>query len=172
MRVAHGIWEAVEPTNPKATIEVKVDKVVMTPIYEAIPEDVLLSIAEKKTAKDVWEAIKVMCLGAERVKKARVQTLKAEFETLSMKEMETIDDFSMKLSGLVTTIRALGETVEEGYIVKKLLRAVPSRFVQITSAIEQFGKLDEMSIEEAVGSLKAHKERMRGNQRRILDNYS
>lgn len=39
---------------------------------------------------------------------------------------------------------------------------MPSKFLQITSAIEQFGKLDEMSIEETVGSLKAHEERLRG----------
>ncbi|KAL8104725.1 hypothetical protein AgCh_028796 [Apium graveolens] len=57
---------------------------------------------------------------------------------------------------------ALGETVEEGYVLKKLLRAVPARFLQITSAIEQFGKIEEMSLEEAVGSLKAHEERAQG----------
>lgn len=79
-----------------------------------------------------------------------------------MKETETIDEFCMKLNGLVTNIRTLGETIEESYVVKKILRAAPSKFLQITSAIEQFRKLDEMSIEETVGSLKAHEERLRG----------
>lgn len=78
----------------------------------------------------------MMCLGAKRVKRARVQTLKAEFETLSMKEVEMIDEFRLKLNRLVTNIRALGETVEESYVVKKLLRTMPARFLQITSAIE------------------------------------
>lgn len=68
----------------------------------------------------------------------------------------------MRLNGLVTNIRALGEEVEEAYVVKKILRAVPTRFLQIASAIEQFGNLELMSIEEIVGSLKAHKERVRG----------
>lgn len=79
-----------------------------------------------------------------------------------MKDSEQIDDYCLKLNGLVTNIRALGETVEESYVVKKLLRSVLTRFLQITSAIEQFGKLDEMSIEETIGSLKAHEERVRG----------
>lgn len=70
--------------------------------------------------------------------------------------------FCLRLSGLVTNIRTLGETVEESYVVKKMLRAVPARFLQIVSAIEQFGKLEEMSVEEIVGSLKAHEERMHG----------
>lgn len=150
---AHGIWVAIEPTDPKATIEDKTDKMALAAIYQGIPEDILLSVADKETAKEAWEAVKTMCLGADRVKKARIQTLKAEFEFMSMKETKLIDDFCMRLNGLVTNIRALGETVNEGYVVKKLLRAVPSKFLQITSMIEQFGNLDTMTIEEAVGSL-------------------
>lgn len=46
--------------------------------------------------------------------------------------------------------------------MKKLLRAMPSKFLQITSSIEQFRDLDAMSVEEAIGSLKAHEERLHG----------
>ncbi|XP_074360758.1 uncharacterized protein LOC141701010 [Apium graveolens] len=122
----------------------------------------LLSIAEKKTAKEGWEAIKVMCQGADREKKARVQTFKAEFETLRMNDGEQLDDFYMKLNGLVSTIRALGEEIHESYVVKKLLRAVPSKFLQIASIIEQFGDLEKMTVEETVGSLQSHEERLKG----------
>lgn len=70
-----------------------------------------------------------MCQGADRVKKARIQTLKAEFETLRMDENEQLEDFYMKLNGLVSTIRALGEEMNEMYVVKKLLRTILSRFL-------------------------------------------
>lgn len=53
----------------------------------------MLSIAEKKTAKEAWEAVKLMCLGGDRVKKARIQTLKAEFEFMSMKEQSRLMTF-------------------------------------------------------------------------------
>ncbi|KAL8098264.1 hypothetical protein AgCh_031141 [Apium graveolens] len=139
---AHRIWDAIEPMDPKGDVDEKVDRVALAAVYQAILEDILLVVAEKTTAKRTWEAIKMMCHGAERVKTARTQTMKTEFETLRMKETEGIDEFSMTLSGLVTNIRALGETVEESYIVKKLLRAVPNRILQITSAMEQFGKIE------------------------------
>ncbi|XP_074346777.1 uncharacterized protein LOC141685585 [Apium graveolens] len=103
--------------------------------------------------------------GSCKVKKVKVQTLKAEFENLTMKEAESIDDFSMKLNVLVTNIWTLGETVEENYIVKKFLRAMPSKFLQITSSIEQFGDLEQMSVEEIIGSLKGHEERLRGQSK-------
>lgn len=158
---AQGVWTAVEPSDPKAAIDDKSDKVALAMLYQGLPEDMLLSIAEKTTAKGAWEAIKTMCLGADRVKKARVQTLKSEFEALNMGDTEQLDDFYMKLNGLVTNIRALGEEIEEAYVVKKLLRAVPTKFLQIASTIEQFGDVETMSVEETVGSLKAHEERLK-----------
>ncbi|XP_074376724.1 uncharacterized protein LOC141718244 [Apium graveolens] len=159
---AHGVWEAVEPSDPKAAKDEKMDKVALAMIYQGIPEEMLLSLAAKRTSKEAWDALKIMCQGADRVKAARVQAMKAEFETLSMKDSEHIDDYCMKLNGLVTNIRALGEEVTESYVVKKLLRSVPAKFLQIASTIEQFGNLDTMSVEEAVASLKAHEERVKG----------
>lgn len=122
----------------------------------------LLSLAEKKTAKEVWEAIKTLCQGADRVKKARIQMLKSEFEALSMRENKQVDDFQLRMNGLVINIRALGEEMDEQYVVKKLLRAVPSRFIQITSTMKQFGNIETMSVEEAIRSLKAHEVCVRG----------
>ncbi|XP_074363725.1 uncharacterized protein LOC141704380 [Apium graveolens] len=130
--------------------------------WQGIPEEYLLSIAEKKIAKDAWEAIKTMSQGADKVKQAKVQTLKAEFESLTMKDADQIDDFYMKINGIVSNIRAIGEPVAESYVVKKLLCVVPSKFLQIASTLEQFGNLETMSLEEAIGALKAHEERLRG----------
>ena len=160
---AHGVWDAVEISKGDETaVDEKHDQIALAVIYQSIPEDILLSVAEKKTAKEAWEAIRTMCQGADRVKKAKVQTLKSEFETLRMKESDQLDDFCMKLNGLVTNIRALGEGISESYVVKRLLRAMPSKYLQIVSTIEQFGDFEKMTVEEAVGSLKAHEERIRG----------
>ncbi|XP_074362429.1 uncharacterized protein LOC141702704 [Apium graveolens] len=132
IKKAHGVWEAISPKDPKTTVvEDKVDKIALAAIYHGIPEDVLLSIADKETAKEAWDAIKVTCQGAERVKTVKVQTLKTEFESMMMKDTEIVDHFSMKLTGLVTNIRELGEEVAESYVVKKLFRAVPSKFLQL-----------------------------------------
>lgn len=58
-----------------------------------------------------------------------------------MKKIEQLDDFYMKLNNLVSNIRALGEKMDEAYVVKKLLRTVTSKFLQIASTIDQFGNL-------------------------------
>lgn len=102
-------------------------------------------------------------MGADRVKTARIQTLKSEFESLNMKETEGVDEFAMKVTNIVSTMSSLGDTVDESYVVKKLLRAVPAKFLQIASTLEQFADLDEMKVEEVISRLKAHKERMKGH---------
>jgi hypothetical protein len=62
----------------------------MAAIYQGIQEDMLFLVYGKET----WEALKIMHMGAERVKDAKVQTLKTEFEGLRMNETESIDSFA------------------------------------------------------------------------------
>ena len=102
-----------------------------------------------------------MHMGAERVKDGNVQTLKMEFKGLRMKESESVDNFASRLTTIVNQIQALGEEFEEAYAVKKFLRAVPNKSLQIASTIEQFGDLKTMTMEEVIGRLKAHEKRLR-----------
>lgn len=160
---AQGVWTAIEPADPKVTTKEKVDKVALAMLYQGLPKDMVLSIAEKGTAKEAWTALKTMCQGADRVIKAKVQTLRTDFESLVMKDSEQLNDFYLKLKGLFTNIRPLGETMAKSYVVKKMLRAVPTKFLQIVSTLEQFGDFEKLTVEEVVGSLKAHEQRLSGS---------
>ena len=64
--------------------------------------------------------------GVERVKEEKMQTLKSEFKAIRMKDGESIDDFAMKLTTIVSSIHSLG-VVEEISVIKKFLQAVPPR---------------------------------------------
>lgn len=64
---AHGVWEAIEPKETKdgkSTVEDKTDKHALAVIYQGISEEQLLSIADKNTAKEAWDALKIRSLGA------------------------------------------------------------------------------------------------------------
>ncbi|KAL9673068.1 hypothetical protein QQ045_029321 [Rhodiola kirilowii] len=67
---AQGVWDVIESTEEIA-VETKRDEMALSAIYKAIPEEVLLFIAEKKTAKEAWNTLKTMHLGADRVKNAK-----------------------------------------------------------------------------------------------------
>nr|GEX51384.1 acylsugar acyltransferase 3-like [Tanacetum cinerariifolium] len=90
------------------------------------------------------------------------------------KEDETIDAFTTKLTTLVNKAASLGHTMEDETLVRKLLNAVPDRYLQIVASIEQYSDLSEMTFEEAIGRLKTYEERIRykgkqvDNQDRLL----
>lgn len=98
--------------------------------------------------------------GAECVREARIQSLRSEFDA------ESVDDFTTKFTMLVGQIRELGETMEEKYVMEKLLRAVFDKFINVASSMALFGDINQMAVEEAIRSLKAHKELLKGRDTR------
>lgn len=67
---AYGLWESVDPVTG-GTVEEKKNYTTKAIIFQTLPEDILLQVAKHKDAKGVWEAIRVRCLGADRVQKER-----------------------------------------------------------------------------------------------------
>lgn len=157
---AQGLWESIEPPTGVAVDEKK-NKSARAFIFQALPEDILLQVAKKKTAQEVWESLKTRYLGADRVQKARLHTLKSEFESLRMKDGETIDEFTGKLSGMISKYNSLGATLEDSVLVRKLLDSVPDKYLQLVASIEQYSDVDLMPFEEAIGRLKAYEDRLR-----------
>ena len=78
-------------------------------------------MAPKKTTTEVWASLKARFVGADRVRATRLGTLRGEFELLRIADAETLDDFAGRLGGMVARYAALGSTLEDAALVKKLL---------------------------------------------------
>nr|GEV41775.1 zinc finger, CCHC-type [Tanacetum cinerariifolium] len=163
-----GLWEMIEP---KLTTEAdtKKDKTTIAYIYQSLPEEQLLLISKYKTAKEVWDALKKRHVGENRVQQAKQQTLKSEFEMLQMEENESIDSFVTRLTGIINKAASVGLAYEDSTLVRKLLNAVPDRFLQIVASIEQYSDLDTMSLDEAIGRLKTFEERLKYKNERPVN---
>ncbi|GKD33055.1 ribonuclease H-like domain, reverse transcriptase, RNA-dependent DNA polymerase [Tanacetum coccineum] len=83
------------------------------------------------------------------------------FNTLQMKDDDTVDAFTAKLNGYATKAKELGKTLDESLLVRKLLDSTPDRFIQIVASIEQTSDLDDISLDEITGKLKAFEERIK-----------
>nr|GFC03483.1 zinc finger, CCHC-type [Tanacetum cinerariifolium] len=115
--------------------------------------------------KELWESLKRRHVGEEKVHQARLQSLMIGFQTLQMKEDDTVDAFTAKLNGYATKSKELGKTLDESLLVRKLLDSTPDRFIQIVASIEQTNDLDDITLDEIVGKLKAFKERIKLQKR-------
>nr|GEZ34060.1 zinc finger, CCHC-type [Tanacetum cinerariifolium] len=157
---AYGIWETIVAKEGVTTNEKK-ENTAKAIIFQSLPQDALMQVAQYSTAKEVWDSIKVKHLGADLVQKARLQTLRSELETLKMKPNEKVSEFGGKLSSIMVKFKGLGETLQDKVLVRKLLNSVPKKFLPIAATIEQYQDLDEMSFEEVVGRLIAYEERIK-----------
>ncbi|GJS30368.1 zinc finger, CCHC-type containing protein [Tanacetum coccineum] len=157
---AHGLWEAIE-SKDNTEVDIKKDKATIAFLYQALTEDVILQVAGCETAKELWDSLKTRHVGEEKVQQARLQSLMIEFNTLQMKDDDTVDAFTAKLNGYATKARELGKTLDESLLVRKLLDSTPDRFIQIVASIEQTSDLDDISLDEITGKLKAFEERIK-----------
>jgi hypothetical protein len=103
----------------------------------------------------VWTSLKTRFVGADRVKTARLATLKGEFNKLYMEDREALDDYAGKISGMAARYAGLGVTLNDAVMVKKLLDTVPDRLFPAVAGIKQFCDIETMVFEEALGRLKA-----------------
>jgi len=164
-----GVCEVVEPpegepstarTAAEQEKAVAKDKKAKAHLMHCLPDDLLMQVAKKKTGKEIWDCLKARFVGADRVRDARLQTLKAEFGTLKMKEDESIDEFAGKLNAMSVKYSNLGGTLDDVVMVKKMFNTVPERFLSVVAGIEQFCDLKTLLFEETVGRLKAFEERV------------
>ena len=160
----NGAWGAVDPEKASGGVEQSKDELALAIISQSIDDETLLRVAEKETAADVWAALRSMHVGVERVREARIQSLKSDFDNLKMSEAESVDEFAEKFMMIVGRIRELGDAMDEKYVVKKLLRAVSTKFINIASSMVLFNDINKMTMEEAIGSLKAHEELLKGRE--------
>ena len=161
-----GWWEVVEPpagssVGAQTESQARKDKKVRAHLFQCLSDELLMQVAKKKTGKEVWDSLKARFVGAERVKDARLQTLKAEFNALDMKEEETVDEFAGKLTAMSVKYGNLGGTLEDVAMVKKLFDTVPDKYIHVIARIEQFYDLKTLPFDEAVGRLRAFEERTR-----------
>ncbi|KAJ0493121.1 putative RNA-directed DNA polymerase [Helianthus annuus] len=161
---ANGVWETVEPRALGAEPDKKKAKQALAFLFQAIPEEIVLQMASYTDPKQVWDGLKTRYLGVDRVRAARLATLRRELETTRMKEGEAVDDFVVKLNGMASKVRSLGYELEEVDLVKRLLDSMPKPFLQLVASIEQCFDLDTMLFDEAVGRLKAYEERMKSHE--------
>lgn len=154
----HGLWEVIEQIEG-AVVNEKKNNAAIAYLYQAIPEDLVLQVANLTTAKAILDSLKSRFAGIDRVKKAWIATLKNKFEMLKMKESENIDEFAGRLTVVASKVVDRGEPFTESVLVRKFLDSVLNRFLHILISIEKFVDLETMLLQEAIGRLKAFEER-------------
>ena len=138
----------------------KKDQKALTFIHQVITEEIFEKIAAAETSHQAWGILEKIYQGISRVKRIRLQALKAEFENLKMKSSESVTDYFTRTMGIVNQMKANGETITDVIVVEKILRSMTLKFEHVVCAIEESKDLEELSIDELMGSMMVHEQRI------------
>ena len=149
---AHDLWGVIDGSE----VNWKKDRLALSMILSSISESQSNQIDIKKSAKENWEVLRTFHVGMDKVVQAKVQALKMEFEIITMKRNEKIDDYSNFFARMVTDLRDLGKSLDDYGAISRLHKSVPKDFDYLILLLEQTSDLKTMRLEEAFGQLEVH----------------
>ena len=125
-------------------------------IFCGVSLDELYRISHVLIAKVAWRILEATYEGTKKVKDTKLQMLTTRFEELKMSADESFDSFYGKLNEVVIGKLKLGEKTEDSKVVRKILRSLSESFRAKVTAIEESKDLDEIKVQELIGSLQTY----------------
>ncbi|KAH9723491.1 hypothetical protein KPL70_007130 [Citrus sinensis] len=129
-------------------------------IQQGVSKSIFPRIFGVKKAKNAWEILKQEFQGSEKAVTIKLQTLWKEFDNLSMKDSDGVQDFCSRVTEIVNQIKGCGDSIEDKKVNEKVLRCLPPKFDHVAAAIEESRDLSKMTFSDLSGSLRSHEQRI------------
>jgi hypothetical protein len=146
------LWRAIDPGDDVSEPE---DRLALDALCSAVPPAMVSTLVVKPTTKLAWEAVRIMQIGDDRLRKTTAQRVRRQYEELVLKEGEGVEDFSLRLTNIVSQLATLGDPEDPTKIVEKYLRNARERYKQLVVSMETLLDISTLSIEEVTGRLLA-----------------
>ena len=158
------VWDAIEIgwTRLEATkstwdlAAANANSKALNVVFCDVSPDEFHRISHVTIAKEAWQILEMTYEGTKKVKDTKLKMLTTCFKELKMSEDELFDSFYGKLNEVVIGKFNLGEKTEDSKIVRKILRSLSESFRAKVTAIKESKDLDEIKIQELIGSLQTY----------------
>jgi hypothetical protein len=122
------MWEAVRYDD----VDYYEDRQALDALIAAVPPEMQFSLSKKWTANEAWDAIATTRIGSDHARKTTLRALQKEWENLTFKPGEDVDDFVLRLNTLQKKMVQFGnDTYGEERTIEKLIRCIPEKYKQI-----------------------------------------
>jgi hypothetical protein len=150
-----GLWGVIK----SGADDYRDDRSTLASILHTAPLEMQAGLAVKSMAHEAREAIHKVRVDVDRVKEADTKLLRQEFDDITFKPSESVENFLLCLNTIASQLRVLGDEITDKEVIKRLLHAVPKNLEQVTISMETLLDLYSLSIEEVVGHLRAVEQR-------------
>lgn len=148
-----------EPT-PKIKEKRKKDSKALFLIQQTLDDEIFPRIISATTSKQAWDTLKQEFLGDKKIVMVRLQSLRKDFETATMKEKEKLQEYLSMVSVIVHLMKSYGENMTNEHVVSKGLRSLISKCDHVVAVIEESKDMKEYTFDELMGPLQAHEDRL------------
>jgi hypothetical protein len=95
-----GMWDVIN----KGAGNNSEDRNTLTVLLQTVPPEMQAGLAVKNSVKEAWEVIHSMRIGVDKVKEANAERLRQEFNDISFKSGECVEDFALQISDLANQL--------------------------------------------------------------------
>ena len=149
--------EATKSTWDKANlIAANANSKALNAIFCGVSLDEFHRISHVLIAKEAWKILETTYEDTKKVKDTKLQMLITRFKELKMSKDESFNSFYGNLNEVVIGKFNLGEKTEDSKVVRKILQSLPESFRAKVTAIEESRDLDEIKVQELIGSLQTY----------------
>ncbi|XP_057745416.1 uncharacterized protein LOC130963302 [Arachis stenosperma] len=122
----------------------------------AISFEKFRKVSRCKTAKEIWDKLRLTHEGTKQVRETRIDMLMKEYEIFSMKEDESIDQIFERFSIIINNLDAMGRSYSEETLVRKILRSLTKKWKVKSTAISERNDLIKITYDELRSKLLAY----------------
>ncbi|XP_019451813.1 PREDICTED: uncharacterized protein LOC109353910 [Lupinus angustifolius] len=129
-------------------------------LHQCVDDTHFEKIQNAITTKEAWDILIRSHSGGDKIKKAKLQTLRRKYDLIQMEENDKVGDYFTKVITITNQMKGCGEAATDLMIIEKVMRSLPKKFDYIVVAIKESKHVSMMKIEELQSSLEAHEMRL------------
>ena len=125
-------------------------------ITSALGMDEYFRVSNCKSAKEMWDTLRLTHEGTTDVKRSRINALTHEYELFRMNANENIQSMQKRFTHIVNHLAALGKEFQNEDLINKVLRCLSREWQPKVMAISESRDLSNMSLATLFGKLQEH----------------
>ncbi|KZV17517.1 hypothetical protein F511_39698 [Dorcoceras hygrometricum] len=125
-------------------------------LYKTLDKNMFIKIKTCATAKEIWENLTQICEGNDETKENKLTVAQQKYESIKMKDGETMTEFDERFSALVIELTSLGKEYSNRELALKVMRALPREWDVKTMAMRESKDLNKLELHDLFANLKAY----------------
>ena len=152
--ITDGSW--INKEKPQWTQDdrrlVNLDARLKSMIITCLPEDVMNSVVDNETAKEVWDDLSIMYEGTEDVLEQRISSLKSDFDTFFSLSTETLTQTHTRFKILLNNLKSVGVEKDNLEIMNKFMNSLPFKWNSFRQILRTNGNLKNLKLPSLFGA--------------------